>query len=190
MVRATKGKRSTMTVKRARANQKQIEGQSPEWVININKRCKEGPQYDCGKWLTIYRVPKNIREVHKNAFAPKIMSIGPLHYGDPGLRFMEEHKMRYLLRLLGPRTPENAEQAEDLVPQVHQAILLEDLEGAMSELEQKTRQCYTGAFDIDSNDFVQMMVIDGCFVLELLRLYNRFEREVCLNISTLLIVLV
>ncbi|RVX14802.1 hypothetical protein CK203_012154 [Vitis vinifera] len=53
-----------------------------------------------------------------------------------GLRFMEEHKMRYLLRLLGSRTPENAEQAEDLVPQVHQAILLEDLEGAMSELEQ------------------------------------------------------
>ena len=136
MVRATKGKRSTMTVKRARANQKQIEGQSPEWVININKRCKEGPQYDCGKWLTIYRVPKNVREVHKNAFAPKIISIGPLHYGDPGLRFMEEHKMRYLLRLLGSRTPENAEQAEDLVPQVHQAILLEDLEGAMSELEQ------------------------------------------------------
>ncbi|KAL6313785.1 hypothetical protein AAG906_010204 [Vitis piasezkii] len=177
MVRATKGKRSTMTVKRARANQKQIEGQSPEWVININKRCKEGPQYDCGKWLTIYRVPKNIREVHKNAFAPKIISIGPLHYGDPGLRFMEEHKMRYLLRLLGSRTPENAEQAEDLVPQVHQAILLEDLEGAMRELEQKTRQCYAGAFDIDSNDFVQMMVIDGCFVLELLRLYNRFERE-------------
>ncbi|KAJ9672528.1 hypothetical protein PVL29_025938 [Vitis rotundifolia] len=85
--------------------------------------------------------------------------------------------MRYLLRLLGSRTPENAEQAEELVPQVHQAILLEDLEGAMTELEKKTRQCYAGAFDIDSNDFVQMMVIDGCFVLELLRIYYRFERE-------------
>ena len=62
--------------------------------------------------------------------------------------------------------------------------------GSTKPNKQKTRQCYAGAFDIDSNDFVQMMVIDGCFVLELLRLYNRFEREVCLNISKLLIVLV
>ncbi|KAJ9672540.1 hypothetical protein PVL29_025949 [Vitis rotundifolia] len=69
--------------------------------------------------------------------------------------------MRYLLRLLGSRTPENAEQGEELE----------------SQLEKKTRQCYAGAFDIDNNDFVQMMVIDGCFVLELLRLYYRFERE-------------
>ncbi|RVW50121.1 hypothetical protein CK203_114525 [Vitis vinifera] len=50
--------------------------------------------------------------------------------------------------------------------------------GSTKPNKQKTRQCYAGAFDIDSNDFVQMMVIDGCFVLELLRLYNRcFENH-------------
>ncbi|KAJ9672527.1 hypothetical protein PVL29_025937 [Vitis rotundifolia] len=90
---------------------------------------------------------------------------------------MEEHKVRYLLRLLGSRTPEKGGQAEELMSQVHHATLLEDLEEAMRELEQKTRRRYSEAFDIDSNDFVQMMVIDGCFVLELLRLYHKFEKE-------------
>ena len=178
MVKATQGKRNTMNQNKTRAHQKPIEGHPSEWVININKCVKGGPQYDSGNW-TIYRVPWSLREVHKSAFVPKIISIGPFHYGDPGLRFMEEHKMRYLLRLLGSRTTGKGGQAEDLMPQVHNATLLEDLEQAMKELEQKTRQRYSEAFNIDSSDFVQMMVIDGCFVLELLHLYYKFEREVC-----------
>lgn len=168
-----------MNHKKARAHQKPIEGQPPEWVINISKCIKEGPQYDCRKWWTVYRVPRNLREVNKNAFAPKIVSVGPFHYGDPGLRLMEEHKLRYLLRLLGSRNPENVGQTEEFVPQA----ILERLERAMRELESKTRQRYSEAFDIDSNNFVQMMIIDGCFVLELLRLYHKFEKEVCTLIN-------
>ncbi|KAK9268540.1 hypothetical protein L1049_000294 [Liquidambar formosana] len=134
-----------------------------------------------------------MREVYRNAYVPKIISIGPFHYEEQGRQVIEEHKRRYLLRLLGGRLQENGEQAlpqvcngshlEDVehavepVPKVRKAICLEDLVGAMRELEQKTRVCYSEDFNINSDDFVQMMVVDGCFVVELLRLYKKLDKE-------------
>ena len=48
-----------------------------------------------------------------------------------------------------------------------------DLEKAMKEMEEKTRKCYSEDFGgIESDDFVRMMLIDGCFIVELLRLYS------------------
>uniref|UniRef100_A0A1J3JBM1 UPF0481 protein n=1 Tax=Noccaea caerulescens TaxID=107243 RepID=A0A1J3JBM1_NOCCA len=40
---------------------------------------------------------------------------------------------------------------------------------AMKELEEKARACYEGPIDLSSNKFPQMLVLDGCFVLELFR---------------------
>lgn len=54
------------------------------------------------------------------------------------------------------------------------ATLLDDLAEAMQILEQKTRACYSESFDdLSSVEFVEMMVVDGCFVVELLRLYHQ-----------------
>ncbi|KAK9268638.1 hypothetical protein L1049_000395 [Liquidambar formosana] len=188
-----KGKKNMRNVRRGRAMKRPIEDKTPEWVININNCLKEGPDYDSGRSWTIYRVPQNMREVYRNAYVPKIISVGPCHYEEQGRQVMEEHKMRYLLRLLGGRLQENGEQAlpqvcngshledveqaEEPVPKVRKVICLEDLVGAMRELEQKTRDRYSEAFDINSDDFVQMMVVDGCFVVELLRLYHKFDKE-------------
>lgn len=180
MGKTAKGKRKMRNLRRAGANQKQTQGQPPEWVIEMNNEIKEGLLCDSGKSWTVYRVPKSMRGIQKNAFLPKIISIGPFHNKDPGLRIMEEHKMRYLLRLLesGPR--ENGERVEDSaqqVPQVVKAIRLEDLAESMRMLEQKTRENYSEDLQIDSDELIQMMVIDGCFVLELLRLYFKFDNE-------------
>ncbi|KAG9445841.1 hypothetical protein H6P81_011969 [Aristolochia fimbriata] len=40
---------------------------------------------------------------------------------------------------------------------------------AIKELEDRAKACYEGPISLSSNDFVEMMVIDGCFVLELFR---------------------
>ncbi|XP_054815265.1 UPF0481 protein At3g47200-like [Prosopis cineraria] len=40
----------------------------------------------------IYRVPLTIRHLNEEAYTPKVISIGPFHYGDPRLQDMEEHK--------------------------------------------------------------------------------------------------
>ncbi|KAL9394179.1 hypothetical protein Peur_013464 [Populus x canadensis] len=39
----------------------------------------------------------------------------------------------------------------------------------VSLLEEKARSCYEGPIILSSNEFVEMMVLDGCFVLELFR---------------------
>ena len=83
--------------------------------------------------------------------------------------------MRYLLRVLESRHQENGEQSQA----GKAAIRLEDLAESIGGLEQKTRERYSEDILIESDEFVQMMIIDGCFVLELLRLYFKFDNEVC-----------
>lgn len=183
MGRRSRVKRNTRHLRRVRVNNTKAEDQPPEWVININNCLKEGHVYDSGRSWTIYRVPQNMREVHRNAYVPKIISIGPFHYLDRRLQIMEEHKMRYLLRVLGCRGQEHEEQIEETneaeARTGQSTVQLEDLVTAMKVLEQRTRACYSEEFDdIDSDDFVQMMVVDGCFVVELLRLYHRFDKNV------------
>ena len=45
---------------------------------------------------SIYRVPKKLRRVNKEAHTPKLISIGPLHHGENELCAMEMLKLRYL----------------------------------------------------------------------------------------------
>ncbi|CAH2064523.1 unnamed protein product [Thlaspi arvense] len=40
---------------------------------------------------------------------------------------------------------------------------------AMKELEEKARACYEGPIGLSSNKFAEMLVLDGCFILELFR---------------------
>ncbi|MCI72969.1 UPF0481 protein, partial [Trifolium medium] len=40
---------------------------------------------------------------------------------------------------------------------------------AIKEMEERARSCYEGTIGLSSNEFVEMLVLDGCFVLELFR---------------------
>ncbi|KAF8025956.1 hypothetical protein BT93_F2707 [Corymbia citriodora subsp. variegata] len=143
---------------------------SLEWVVE-NKNClDEGLTYDSGRSWTIYRVPNNLCEVHKNAFQPKMVSIGPFHYLDREeklqLQVMEEHKMRFL-------SDDCEGEEDDNGGWMASAVLLDDLVKTIQKLEEKMRACYSESFDeINSYEFVQMMVVDGCFLVELLCLYH------------------
>ncbi|KAL5721144.1 hypothetical protein ACHQM5_013740 [Ranunculus cassubicifolius] len=153
------------------------EKETPDWVIDMNKLMMEGIGYASGRSWTIYRVPKNMCDVNRSSFIPKIISIGPFHYGEKRLHVMEEHKKRYLFRLLGFESQSKIRLALPTDNVVKDAPKLESLAGAMKLLEEKTRDCYSETFNLSSDDFVQMMVMDGCFVVELLRLYHKFEAE-------------
>ncbi|XP_030969875.1 UPF0481 protein At3g47200-like [Quercus lobata] len=49
----------------------------------------------------------------------------------------------------------------------------------MKRLKGRARWCYSEAFGhISTDDFVRMMVIDGCFTIELFRYYLRSEKEI------------
>ncbi|KAL7224127.1 hypothetical protein ACSBR1_025563 [Camellia fascicularis] len=72
------------------------------------------------------------------------------HHGRRRLRGMDRHKWRVLHHIL---------------KRTHQDIKV--FLDSMKELEEKVRPCYEGQIGHSSNEFVEMMVLDGCFVLEL-----------------------
>ncbi|XP_050291811.1 UPF0481 protein At3g47200-like [Quercus robur] len=128
-----------------------------EWVISIKEKLRQASQDDAARsWakLCIYRVPHYLREGDDKAYVPQIVSVGPYHHGKKRLRQMDRHKWRALQHVL-KRTNHNINLYLD----------------AVKELEERARACYEGPSisSLGSNEFVEMMVLDGCFVIELFR---------------------
>lgn len=124
-----------------------------EWVISIKEKLNQARQDDAaGSWarLSIYRIPHYLREGDDKAYVPQIVSLGPYHHGKKRLRQMDRHKWRSLHQIL-KRTDQDVK------------IYLDE----MKELEEKARECYEGPILMSSSEFVEMLVLDGCFVLEL-----------------------
>lgn len=127
--------------------------EEPEWLITIKQKLDQAQNDDAaGQWakLCIYRVPQCLRENDDKAYIPQTVSLGPYHHGKKRLRSMERHKWRALHHVL-KRTNQRIELYLD----------------AVKELEDKARACYEGPICLSSNEFVEMMVLDSCFVLEL-----------------------
>ncbi|OAY42859.1 UPF0481 protein At3g47200 [Manihot esculenta] len=103
----------------------------------------------------IFRVPQSFIEINGKSYQPHILSIGPYHHGEPHLMMIEEHKWRYLDSLLSRIQSKG--------------LHLEDLLKAVEALEMKARQCYSETIRFGTDELVEMMVLDGCFIIELFR---------------------
>ncbi|KAJ6393047.1 hypothetical protein OIU77_022514 [Salix suchowensis] len=101
---------------------------------------------------SIFKVPRVLRSVNDRAYEPEILSIGPYHRGKDELKMMEEHKMHYLQMFL-QRRPENS---------------LTSYVAAMRGLEGAARQYYHHPVSLDNDAFVEMLLLDGCFIVELI----------------------
>ncbi|CAK7334321.1 unnamed protein product [Dovyalis caffra] len=103
----------------------------------------------------IFKVPQRFIDINGKSYQPHIVSIGPYHHGEAHLRMIEEHKWRYLGSLLS-RTQ-------------NEGVDLELLLKAIQPLEMKARERYSQVIHLGSDEFVEMMVLDGCFIIELFR---------------------
>ncbi|CAH9084078.1 unnamed protein product [Cuscuta europaea] len=124
---------------------------------------KSAGRYDC----CIFRVPQGFTNSKDNAglYHPRTVSIGPYHHGKPHLKEMEEHKWRFLERVI-KRT----------------SVGLEEYVEAVRTLETKARESYSEDISITLKDheFVEMLVLDGCFVVEMFRAFSEvapFEKD-------------
>ncbi|KAI8011127.1 UPF0481 protein [Camellia lanceoleosa] len=100
----------------------------------------------------IFRVHDRLRNEKQNAYEPEVVAIGPYHHGKEKLQPMEEYKLRILRQLLEQRNETSAERY----------IV------AMQQLEKRARDFYAEPSSLDSNEFVEMMLLDSCFILMLL----------------------
>ncbi|KAH9650190.1 DUF862 domain-containing protein [Citrus sinensis] len=105
--------------------------------------------------FNIFKVPDVLRKLNEKAYEPEMLAIGPYHHGQEQLLAFEEHKTRYLKKLL-ERT----------------RIPLSDYVMAMRALEERARKCYGGSTSLNRDEFVQMMLLDGCFIVEVIRKFR------------------
>ncbi|XP_057776337.1 UPF0481 protein At3g47200-like isoform X2 [Salvia miltiorrhiza] len=112
---------------------------------------------------TIYRVHKHLRNVNPNAYEPEVIAIGPYHRNKDHLKMMEDHKLRYFQHLIIRKPSNNVERYAACV----------------GKWEAEARKCYADEpTSLSPSDFIQMLVLDGCFILELLLKYVvESERE-------------
>ncbi|KAK1426020.1 hypothetical protein QVD17_14687 [Tagetes erecta] len=105
---------------------------------------------------SIFKVPQTLVDINGKSYGPQIVSVGPFHHGQPHLEMIEEHKWRFLHQLL------NRTKAKGMV--------LEDFLRAMQPLEVMARESYSVTIPYNSDEFIEMMVLDGCFIIELFRM--------------------
>ncbi|GAB4835933.1 hypothetical protein Ancab_039515 [Ancistrocladus abbreviatus] len=99
----------------------------------------------------IHKVPKKLRSINSEAYRPSVVSVGPLYYKDESLRAMEEYKLRYLKSFL-------------IRAKNHS---LEDYVNVVEGKEELVRECYAEEFILDSDAFVEMVLVDVAFIIEL-----------------------
>ncbi|KAK1553011.1 hypothetical protein Q3G72_027145 [Acer saccharum] len=98
----------------------------------------------------IYRVPSKFRILNKTPYTPTVVSIGPLHHGREELKPMQEHKLRYLQQFLK-----------------HTSVSIEDFLTFIGGKETALRNCYAETINIASEEFIQMILLDAVFLLEI-----------------------
>ncbi|PIA51232.1 hypothetical protein AQUCO_01100222v1 [Aquilegia coerulea] len=111
----------------------------------------------------IYRVPDRLRAVNCKKYEPRVVSIGPYHREKENLRFTEKHKKWYLCDLITRPTEEKTS--------------FQDIVSAIRCSEAEARKCYAEEINVSSDDFVKMMILDGCFILELLYKYQEYQSK-------------
>ncbi|XP_059667510.1 UPF0481 protein At3g47200-like [Cornus florida] len=108
--------------------------------------------------FAIYRVPSRLRKINEDVYNPRIVSIGPFHHGREDLLKMEEHKWRYMLSLLG-RTRD-------------QVKTLQEFTKGIIKLRDGVPGCYADDLNMNRNKLMDILLVDGCFILELFIRYS------------------
>ncbi|KAL7184194.1 hypothetical protein ACSBR2_026361 [Camellia fascicularis] len=104
----------------------------------------------------IFRIHKPLRQVNEQAYDPEIVAIGPYHRENKNLKIMEEHKLRYFHSLLQRKKENDASRYVN----------------AIRPLQQKESWFYAKPMSLTADEMIQIMVLDGCFIIELLRKYD------------------
>ena len=103
----------------------------------------------------IFKTPTRLLELNEKAYVPDAYSIGPFHHGHPKFEETEKIKIKYLEGIIS-RSPS---------PET----MLRDLINSVKHVEREARECYAGPIGYTPDEFITILVIDGCFIIELLR---------------------
>ncbi|CAL4991507.1 unnamed protein product [Urochloa decumbens] len=123
----------------------------------------------------VSRVPGHIRAPNPDAYTPGLVAIGPLHAKDAERRLRPGNrlKMAYLHSLISRGHPD---------PSTHRAVI-QGYVRLIAAREREARAMYTAddVDDITADDLIEMLVLDGCFILEHLVNFSTGREEPSLH---------
>ncbi|XP_038889346.1 UPF0481 protein At3g47200-like [Benincasa hispida] len=132
-------------------------------VMSIEKKLKRLSPVTANS--NIYQVTKALREMNPKAYAPQLISIGPLHHGTrKDLIANEQYKLHGFMNFLR-RMNNNMIESMDHVgfPQTRTLnVLVEKAHCWVKE----ARNCYATPIKMKEEEFVTMMLVDACFIVE------------------------
>ena len=137
--------------------------------INGELKGNNGPSSEKEQWKksAIYRIPSYITKLNKNAYEPQAVSFGPYHHGKDHLQATEEHKERALIHFL-KRCNKPIELVFERMEQVAQ-----DLKDSYKPLDP--------IWADDTPRFLKLLILDGCFMLEIIKARNRVPDDYAEN---------
>lgn len=115
----------------------------------------------------IFRIPHTLVQSNETAYKPKIVSIGPYHHHDgksdkakkSRFQMIQQHKQRYLDIFLSKTTKKG--------------VGLEDLQKVVWRKEHLIRDSYSEELQLNQVELIDLMVLDGCFILMLFLMVSR-----------------
>ncbi|BAT09191.1 Os09g0540300 [Oryza sativa Japonica Group] len=118
--------------------------------------------------FTIVRLPSHVHAQNKSLYEPRVVSVGPYDLGSGSTRAMQGHKWRFLRDFLLQNAGDGGGGGGG---GGHLDACLREARA----VEARARRCYGEPLEMGSDEFVQMVVLDGCFVLEFLLKWSESE---------------
>ncbi|KAG5520661.1 hypothetical protein RHGRI_033294 [Rhododendron griersonianum] len=132
-----------------------------DWAIQVEDELMKlmATTETAEKQQCIYKVPEGVKDLNKKAYKPQFVSFGPYHHMEPDLEPMEKHKYRALLHVL-------KRSRKPLVSYIAAlAGVAKSLKDSYESLDPR--------WDADTDrGFLMMMILDGCFMLEVLQTWK------------------
>lgn len=113
--------------------------------------------------LSIFKIPTILFKHKKDAYLPNGFSFGPWHYHKPHLQATREIKIRCLHDVLG-RAPNPRDKLAELKEGVRKMVL-----------EGWIHSCYAEEVELSSEQLVETLLLDGCFIIEVLHRRNLLQ---------------
>ncbi|GLJ51221.1 hypothetical protein SUGI_1089730 [Cryptomeria japonica] len=138
------------------------------WLEEVRHRFNEGAwtrtaRKETSRTISIHRIPTYFKDLNAKAYIPRVVSLGLFHHQPTrALSAMDRRKVDAALRMRQRLQPSK------------QTSLVDLFKKSIPEIT----SCYEGGMDTGDETIAWTCLLDGCFVLEILRVLTRQEDKI------------